>query len=142
MRSLSLIVTIICISNLSFAQDNADDSSMARPKMTREEAKIIQKKVSEQYGLASSMSVKINGNLKIEFMLILPGIFNMGSYKTKNELATTYGKEERVFDLEYPQHKVTITKPFYCGIFEVTQKQWVAIMGDNPSKHKGESLPV
>ena len=142
MRTLSLIVTIICIFNLSFAQDNADDSSMAKPKMTKEEAKIIQKKVSEQYNLASSMSVKINGNVKIEFMLIPPGIFNMGSYKTKKELATTYGKEERVFDLEYPQHKVTITKPFYCGIFEVTQKQWVAIMGGNPSKHKGESLPV
>ncbi len=29
-------------------------------------------------------------------------------------------------------HKVTITKPFYMGLFEVTQKQWELVTGDNP----------
>ncbi len=36
---------------------------------------------------------------------------------------------------------VTISS-FYIGKFEVTQKQWVEVMGNNPSKFKGESLPV
>ena len=34
---------------------------------------------------------------------------------------------------EGPQHKVKITEPFYLGKYEVTQAQWRAVMGDNPS---------
>lgn len=36
-----------------------------------------------------------------------------------------------------------ITVPdFYIGTYEVTQKEWMEVMGDNPSKFKGDSLPV
>ena len=31
------------------------------------------------------------------------------------------------------QHKVTLTKPFYIGVFECTQQQWEHVMGDRPS---------
>ena len=31
------------------------------------------------------------------------------------------------------QHKVTLTKPFYIGVFECTQKQWELVMGNRPS---------
>ena len=37
---------------------------------------------------------------------------------------------------------VTISKPFYMGIYEVTQEQWHAVMGANPSFHKGRTNPV
>lgn len=42
------------------------------------------------------------------------------------------------------QHKVTITKPFYMGKFEVTQEQWELLMGNNPSprEFKGKKVPV
>jgi formylglycine-generating enzyme required for sulfatase activity len=40
------------------------------------------------------------------------------------------------------QHEVTISKPFYMGKYEVTQKEWVAVMGTNPSNFKGDNLPV
>ena len=30
-------------------------------------------------------------------------------------------------------HEVTLTRPFYLGTYEVTQKQWAAVMGTNPS---------
>ena len=37
---------------------------------------------------------------------------------------------------------VTLTKPFYMGVFEVTQKQYTLVMGSNPSNFKGDMLPV
>jgi formylglycine-generating enzyme required for sulfatase activity len=43
---------------------------------------------------------------------------------------------------EGPQHQVTISKGFYLGKYEVTQKEWVAVMGSNPSNWKGDNLPV
>lgn len=41
-----------------------------------------------------------------------------------------------------PQHEVTIQQPFFIGKYLVTQAQWQAIMGNNPSRFKGEKLPV
>jgi len=40
------------------------------------------------------------------------------------------------------QHEVTLTKGFYLGKHEVTQAQWEKVMGTNPSKLKGATLPV
>ncbi len=37
---------------------------------------------------------------------------------------------------------VTITKPFYAGVFEVTQKQFQLVMGWNPSVYRGDMRPV
>jgi formylglycine-generating enzyme required for sulfatase activity len=42
---------------------------------------------------------------------------------------------------ERPVHSVTV-KSFYMGKYEVTQKEWMEIMGSNPSKFKGDNLPV
>ena len=38
--------------------------------------------------------------------------------------------------------RVTFTKPFYIGVFEVTQWQFALVTGDDPSKHKGKMRPV
>ena len=40
------------------------------------------------------------------------------------------------------KYEVTLTKPFYCGVFEVTQKQYELVTGGNPSKYKGDMRPV
>jgi len=45
------------------------------------------------------------------------------------------------FDWEKPKHQVTVSD-FYIGKYPVTQKQWVAVMGSNPSHFKGDNLPV
>ena len=39
-------------------------------------------------------------------------------------------------------YQVTLTKPFYCGVFEVTQKQYELVTGSNPSYYKGDMRPV
>ena len=41
-----------------------------------------------------------------------------------------------------PRHQVEITEPFWIGQTQVTQAQWSAIMGNNPSHFKGAHLPV
>ena len=40
------------------------------------------------------------------------------------------------------QHEVTLTKPFYLGVFEVTQAQWELAMGSNPSAYPGATRPM
>ena len=37
---------------------------------------------------------------------------------------------------------VTLTKPFYIGVFEITQKQYQFVIGSDPSYHKGDMRPV
>lgn len=43
---------------------------------------------------------------------------------------------------ERPAHRVTLTRPFWLSTTEVTQAQWRAVMGSNPSRFQGENLPV
>jgi sulfatase modifying factor 1 len=38
--------------------------------------------------------------------------------------------------------KSVIVSDFYIGKYDVTQGEWVAVMGDNPSRFKGANLPV
>ncbi len=45
-------------------------------------------------------------------------------------------------DREKPAHAVTLSKPLYMGRYEVTQEQYSQVMGTNPSRFKGRSLPV
>ncbi|MHC6204670.1 SUMF1/EgtB/PvdO family nonheme iron enzyme [Breznakiellaceae bacterium SP9] len=41
-----------------------------------------------------------------------------------------------------PQHSVSISKAFFMSKYEVTQREWVNVMGSNPSNFKGDNLPV
>ena len=63
-------------------------------------------------------SIDLPGGTKMDFVLIPPGSFLMGSSKGSGE--------------ETPVHRVVISKPFYMAKHEVTQSQWEAAMG----KHK------
>lgn len=40
------------------------------------------------------------------------------------------------------QHEVALTRDYYIGVFECTQKQWELVMGVNPSNYKGDCRPV
>jgi formylglycine-generating enzyme required for sulfatase activity len=45
-------------------------------------------------------------------------------------------------DNEFPYHRVTISRDYYIGVFEVTQELWEAVMGYNPSSFRGFDKPV
>ncbi|GHU22904.1 hypothetical protein FACS1894172_07700 [Spirochaetia bacterium] len=65
------------------------------------------------------------------FMRIPAGTFMMGSPAPE---VNRVGNEV--------QHKVTISRDFYMGKCEVTQKEYQEVMGTNPSHFKGNNLPV
>ena len=45
--------------------------------------------------------------------------------------------------LDYEKlHEVTLTKPFYMGVFQVTQKQYETVTGSDPACFKGAARPV
>jgi formylglycine-generating enzyme required for sulfatase activity len=68
--------------------------------------------------------------LESDMVAIKGGTFQMGSPKTEPE-RSNYEK----------QHKVTVAD-FQMGKYEVTQKQWRAIMDNNPPYFEGDDLPV
>jgi len=74
----------------------------------------------------------LGNSVQMRLVLIPAGKFMMGSPATE---AGRSGDEG-------PQHDVTISKPFYMGVFEVTQEQYEQVMGVNPSSFKGAKNPV
>ena len=72
--------------------------------------------------------IDLGGDVKMQFVLIPAGAFMMGS--------DTGDPDEK------PAHKVTVSRSFYVGKFEVTQEQWEAVTGGNPSHVNGLKLPV
>lgn len=80
----------------------------------------------------STITIPVKDSISIEMVKVEAGTFMMGH---------TAEMEGTGFDSK-PSHKVTLTNNYYMGKYEVTQKIWNAIMGLNPSKVKGDYLPV
>jgi formylglycine-generating enzyme len=57
------------------------------------------------------------------------------------QMGCTSEQQEDCEDNEKPVHSVTVSS-FQVGKYEVSQKEWVAVMGTNPSYFKGDDLPV
>jgi len=85
---------------------------------------------------------------KLDLKWIESGTFSMGSPERIVEggfmgfggTVKQEGEEGRNFG--ETQHSVTLTKGFWLGETAVTQGQWEAVMGSNPSRYKGRDLPV
>jgi formylglycine-generating enzyme required for sulfatase activity len=91
-----------------------------------------------------SQNKSLTNSLGMKFVLIQPGKFMMGSNLSPTEIKDKYGGEAKWYSDETPQHEVTITRPYYIQTTEVTQGQWKAVMGFNPSglKNCGKNCPV
>jgi formylglycine-generating enzyme required for sulfatase activity len=96
---------------------------------TAEEPKAAGGKTKES---PKKLAVDLGKGVKLELVLIPAGKFLMGSPDSVMDA----GADEK------PQHPVRITKPFYMGKFLVTQEQWEAVTGSNPSYFKGPKNPV
>jgi formylglycine-generating enzyme required for sulfatase activity/tRNA A-37 threonylcarbamoyl transferase component Bud32 len=109
-----------------------------RHQVSTESTKHIVENVGEQRKKAPPSSPErkpaeiITNSFGMKFTWIPPGSFLIGS-----------PWEERQRQPNEAQHKVTLTTGFYLGLYPVTQEEWQAVMGNNPSRFSGEqNLPV
>jgi formylglycine-generating enzyme required for sulfatase activity len=84
-----------------------------------------------------SLPRRIANSIGMTLTLVPAGSFKMGSPPTETDRG----------DDEGPAHEVHITRPFYMGIYPVTQRQFEAVMGHNPAyfnslKGGGPEFPV
>ncbi|MCY2928864.1 MAG: formylglycine-generating enzyme family protein [Planctomycetota bacterium] len=100
-------------------QDQAIGNGPTSRPMSQEEA-------ARGLGVPKELSLDLGGGVSMKLVLIPSGTFIMGS--------PWYEKDRRLE--EGPQHEVTISRPFYMGVYEVTQQQYERVMGENPSQHK------
>ncbi len=76
-------------------------------------------------------TIRLRGGVDLEMIWIEPGTYTLGS--PVNELGWHHSEV---------MHKVTLTKGFWLGKYEVTQAQWKAVMRSNPSKFIDNNNPV
>jgi len=81
-------------------------------------------------GVSLAAEKTYTNSIGMEFVLIPAGSF------TRAGVTNEFG--------EKADAKMVVTKPFYLGKYEVTQEEWVAVMGSgsNPSQFKGRRNPV
>ena len=92
--------------------------------LRREEARRVEELRREEARrrLLSTGVLELPGNVRLELVKVEAGTFAMG---------------------DSDEHQVTLTKDFYLGKTEVTQAQYKAVVGSNPSNFKGgDDLPV
>jgi formylglycine-generating enzyme required for sulfatase activity len=82
----------------------------------------LPKKTVPQQELPKTRAVDLGGGVKLETVLIPAGKFMMGSPKDE------VGRQN-----DEVQHEVIFSQPFYLGKYEVTQEQYEAVTGKNPS---------
>ena len=78
------------------------------------------------------ISIPVRNGITIEMVKVEAGTFMMGA---TSEMQNPY-------DDEKPVHQVALTNDYYMSKYEVTQALWQAVTGKNPSKFKGDNLPV
>jgi formylglycine-generating enzyme required for sulfatase activity len=80
-----------------------------------------QGEAAKSLGLPMHLSLDLGKGVTMTLALIPAGEFLMG------------GDTSRI----YLEHRVVISKPFYMGIYDVTQEQYQQVMGTNPSEFPG-----
>ena len=92
----------------------------------------IVNKISQAIKVTGENYTEKVGNIKIDMVFVEGGTFAMGATA---EQGNDYDSDER------PIHSVTLSS-YHISRYEITQAQWKAVMGENPSYCKGDNLPV
>ncbi len=134
----------VCLLGMGWAAGGAEPpGATTRPTTTRpakvysvwpfdaNEAARRQDETAKALGVPKELDIGLDGNVSLRLALIPAGRFLMGS---------PAGEKDR--DRDENPHEVTLSRPFYLGVYEVTQEQYQAVIGRNPSHFKGARNPV
>ena len=107
------------------ARARAEAEARARAEAeARAKVEAGERKIKEE----PTKTIYLDNGVSLTMIGVAPGSFMMGS--------------ENGYDSQKPVYRVTLTKPYYLGETEVTQAQWRAVMGNNPSYFQGDDHPV
>lgn len=131
MRKLLFILALAILPALTFAQGAGGQIKRPVKKQQTTNTTTAKKGNRQQSARNSNLSPVIQ-NLVNNMVRVEGGTFMMGA---------TPEQGNNVLDEEKPAHQVTLSS-FLIGKYEVTQEEWQAVMGDNPSYFKGAKCPV
>ncbi len=98
---------------------------------TEDAERLAKEKVDAARPAGETYVVALGDGVKLEMVWCPAGSFIMGSPESED------GRNR-----DETQHRVTLTKGVWMGKTEVTQRQWLAVIGTTPSTFKGADLPV
>jgi uncharacterized protein (TIGR02996 family) len=99
----------------------------AHPHRTAWQARVVELLVAGVHPCVPRHTLELHGGVPLVGSFVPPGSSLMGG---------------TVEDAEEPVHRVTLTCGLFMGVYPVTQAQWTAVMGTDPSHFKGPNKPV
>jgi formylglycine-generating enzyme required for sulfatase activity len=131
--NISIYIHLIDKDFVSCNYENVNDKNKLQPFKEEVQTSFIPFNQITSNDLKDVHSKTLTNHLGMEFVLINAGSFMMGSPSNES------GR-----DSDEKQHEVILTKDYYMQTTEVTQGQWKAVMGNNPSSFQtcGDNCPV
>ena len=80
--------------------------------------------INDNFNLGTHVEISLPGGVRMEMIYCPPGYFRMGDNRNGGSPI------------------VRLSHGFWLGRYPVTQLQWRSVMGDNPSRFKGDQLPI
>jgi len=124
-----------CGNKLDLLKDGAADSEVKRIKFSS--GNFVHSEAEKSFRsdgdtFRSDLEVSLFDNVKLIMKPIPAGTFTMGS--PSSEISR---------NINETQHKVTLSRPFWLGKYQLTQNEYLSVTGSNPSKFKNNgSCPV
>jgi serine/threonine-protein kinase len=133
---VGLVFVVLFITKNTLVKNDLNNTNDAQeaflePPFDNNQAQEAQQALAKTLGLAVETTADLGREVNLAMILIPQGKFVMGS-----PLLEPGHKDDEL------QHQVVFSRPYFIGKYEVTQEQWEAVMGDNPSQTKGAKLPV
>ena len=130
-KNMFILGALICTSSAVLASSAPIIKTQPKSQTVNEGSSVTFSVVAYEGGSEKDFTTPLSGSVNLDMVWIEPGTFIMGSPESE---------EGRGWD--ETQHQVTLTQGYWLGKYEITQAQYKAIMGTNPSQFIGDNLPV
>lgn len=122
------------------SEQRAKKEAEKKAREVNEKLRLAEQGEREEADRKANEENRILQRLISNMVYVQGGTYTMGA--TPNQMAATFANNmNHPFDDENPAHQVTVNS-FSIGKYEITQAEWMAVMGSNPSNFKGDNLPV